>query len=224
MRALGTLLGRHWRPITPIVRDFPPRHPEPWRQPGREDPSVAKPQVQPQICSILNWSLRSQNSDFWRFFGEGTREWIRYFKRFFRNQRSLARFCHTPPLRCPRQGELALSLSLITTIQQCWEAWRPGLAAQKENIMTVGTAMHEAPVISLECHDCAGADLHMCDDCPVAFLLGRESDDAIVFDALEERALRLLAEGGLLDEVVSRKDRSGSGGLSQRREPIAQTA
>ncbi len=26
-----------------------PRHPEPWRQPGREDPSGAKPRVQPQI-------------------------------------------------------------------------------------------------------------------------------------------------------------------------------
>ncbi len=29
------------------VTIHPVRHPEPWRQPGREDPSVAKPQVQP---------------------------------------------------------------------------------------------------------------------------------------------------------------------------------
>ncbi len=36
----------------------PLRHPEPWRQPGREDPSVAKPQVHHQIRTILNCSLR----------------------------------------------------------------------------------------------------------------------------------------------------------------------
>lgn len=41
-----------------------------------------------------------------------------------------------------------------------------------------------------------------CGDCPVAFLFGREPDDAVVYDHATERALRLLREGGLLDEAV----------------------
>jgi len=37
-----------------------------------------------------------------------------------------------------------------------------------------------------------------CDDCVVTFIIGREPGDALVIDAEEERAVRLLADAGLL--------------------------
>jgi hypothetical protein len=40
-----------------------------------------------------------------------------------------------------------------------------------------------------------------CDDCVVTFIIGREPGDALVIDADEERAVRLLANAGLLPEL-----------------------
>jgi hypothetical protein len=37
-----------------------------------------------------------------------------------------------------------------------------------------------------------------CDDCVVTFIIGREPNDALVIDADEERAVRLLSNAGLL--------------------------
>ena len=37
-----------------------------------------------------------------------------------------------------------------------------------------------------------------CDDCVVTFIIGREPNDALVIDAEEERAVRLLSNAGLL--------------------------
>ncbi len=37
-----------------------------------------------------------------------------------------------------------------------------------------------------------------CDDCVVTFLLGREPDDAVVIDADEARAMRMLERAGLV--------------------------
>lgn len=37
-----------------------------------------------------------------------------------------------------------------------------------------------------------------CDDCVVSFICGREPDEAVVFDADEARALRLLGGAGLV--------------------------
>ncbi len=43
-----------------------------------------------------------------------------------------------------------------------------------------------------------------CGECVVAFIAGRDDDDALVIDVYEERALRALDAGGLLAEVVDR--------------------
>ncbi|MBX7160723.1 MAG: hypothetical protein K1X95_10570 [Acidimicrobiia bacterium] len=55
---------------------------------------------------------------------------------------------------------------------------------------------------TMDCDACpvAGAG---CGDCPVAYVLGRDADDAVVYDHATERALRLLREGGLLGEVMA---------------------
>jgi hypothetical protein len=60
-----------------------------------------------------------------------------------------------------------------------------------------------AETMSIECVECPGIGSPECDDCLVAFVCDRDADDAVVFDVVEERALRLLAASGLLVEVVS---------------------
>ena len=48
----------------------------------------------------------------------------------------------------------------------------------------------------IDCGDCTMKDTHACDDCIVTFLLDRP-EGAVVFDVAEERALRVLHDGGL---------------------------
>lgn len=57
----------------------------------------------------------------------------------------------------------------------------------------------------IECAGCPACGSVHCEDCLVTFLAGRDADDAVVFDASEERALRLLRVKGLLGEVVERR-------------------
>ena len=40
-----------------------------------------------------------------------------------------------------------------------------------------------------------------CDDCVVTFICGREPDDAVVIDASEVRAVRLLSDAGLVPKL-----------------------
>jgi len=47
-----------------------------------------------------------------------------------------------------------------------------------------------------------------CDDCVVTFIIGREPGDALVIDADEERAVRLLANAGLVP-VLRHQRRAG---------------
>lgn len=50
----------------------------------------------------------------------------------------------------------------------------------------------------ISCDECTMQDTAACGDCVVTFLLGREPDEAVVFDVAEERALRLLAGAGMV--------------------------
>ena len=59
--------------------------------------------------------------------------------------------------------------------------------------------MTEAPAtITIDCDRCALRDTDACNDCLVSFLLDREPDDAVVIDADEERAVRMLERAGLV--------------------------
>jgi hypothetical protein len=55
-----------------------------------------------------------------------------------------------------------------------------------------------ADVVTIDCADCAHQHSSVCDDCVVSFIVGRESDDAVVIDAHEARAVRLLEQAGLV--------------------------
>ena len=55
--------------------------------------------------------------------------------------------------------------------------------------------------ISISCDDCVLQATDACDDCLVSFVLDRDPDDAVVIDADEARAVRLLASGGLVPSL-----------------------
>jgi hypothetical protein len=59
--------------------------------------------------------------------------------------------------------------------------------------------------LTISCSDCVMQHTSQCDDCVVSFICDREPDDAVVIDAEEERALRLLIGGGLVPRLRHRR-------------------
>jgi len=55
-----------------------------------------------------------------------------------------------------------------------------------------------ASTITIDCESCSLRTTEACSDCVVSFLLDREPDDAVVIDADEARAMRMLERAGLL--------------------------
>ena len=62
--------------------------------------------------------------------------------------------------------------------------------------------------LTVDCDTCAVRATGACDDCVVSYLLGRDADDAVVIDADEARALRMLERAGLLPSLKF-ADRAG---------------
>ena len=59
--------------------------------------------------------------------------------------------------------------------------------------------------LTISCDDCVARDSEACADCVVTFICGREPDDAVVIDAEEERAVRLLSRAGLVPDLRHRR-------------------
>jgi len=59
----------------------------------------------------------------------------------------------------------------------------------------------DSSVLTISCDDCTLQATHACDDCVVSFLLDHDPADAIVIDADEARAVRLLEGAGLLPGI-----------------------
>ncbi len=55
--------------------------------------------------------------------------------------------------------------------------------------------------LTISCEECALESTATCDDCVVSFLLDREPHDAVVIDADEARAMRLLEGAGLVPSL-----------------------
>jgi hypothetical protein len=53
----------------------------------------------------------------------------------------------------------------------------------------------------IDCDECRMQHTSACEDCVVTFVVNREPGDALVIDSEEERAVRLLAEAGLLPDL-----------------------
>jgi len=62
-----------------------------------------------------------------------------------------------------------------------------------------------AETFTISCDDCELQASDACRDCVVAFVLNREPDDAIVIDVEEMRAVRLLANAGLVPSLRHRR-------------------
>ncbi len=54
---------------------------------------------------------------------------------------------------------------------------------------------------TIDCAECSHRETSVCDDCVVSFIVGRAPDDAVVVDAAEARAVRLLEQAGLVPKV-----------------------
>ena len=66
------------------------------------------------------------------------------------------------------------------------------------------------PPFTISCDDCVMQATPACDDCVVTFLCDRQADDAVTIDLAEERAVRLLADVGLVPRLRHRSRQAGS--------------
>jgi len=55
--------------------------------------------------------------------------------------------------------------------------------------------------LTIDCDCCILQGTNACDDCVVTFLLRRDPDDAVVIDADEARAMRMLERAGLVPSL-----------------------
>ena len=63
--------------------------------------------------------------------------------------------------------------------------------------------MEDEP-LRISCDDCRMQGTDACGDCIVTFICSREPDDAVIIDAAEERAVRMLIKGGLVPDLRHR--------------------
>jgi hypothetical protein len=56
--------------------------------------------------------------------------------------------------------------------------------------------------LTIDCDQCTLQGTDACSDCVVSFLLEREPDDAVVIDADEARAMRMLERAGLAPPLL----------------------
>ena len=69
--------------------------------------------------------------------------------------------------------------------------------------------------ITISCDDCVMQATEACHECVVTFICDREPDDAVIIDAGEQRALRLLGRSGLVPPLRHRGSRvHGAMGVS----------
>ncbi len=67
--------------------------------------------------------------------------------------------------------------------------------------------------ITISCDDCRLQGTDACDDCLVSVVLGRDPDDALVIDAEEARAVRMLAGAGLVPSLrFASREAAGAAG------------
>lgn len=66
------------------------------------------------------------------------------------------------------------------------------------------TTSPNAPSIVIDCQTCVARDSDACTDCMVSYLCRDEPSTAVVFDLEEWRAVRVLADAGLVPTLRHR--------------------
>jgi hypothetical protein len=66
----------------------------------------------------------------------------------------------------------------------------------------------EPEQFTIDCAQCAHRETDVCDDCVVSFIVGHRAGEAVVVDAGEARAVRLLEKVGLVPGVRHRQKAS----------------
>lgn len=89
---------------------------------------------------------------------------------------------------------VVMSDSFVTPSLDCTE---PPLAP--------GAAVHGRAPVVIDCGTCVMRLTSACRDCMVTALLDHRPDDALVFDLAEYRAVRLLADAGLVPSLRHRE-------------------
>ena len=56
-------------------------------------------------------------------------------------------------------------------------------------------------VLTISCDECVMQDTAACEDCVVTFICGREAGAAVIVDAAEARAVRMLGQAGLVPRL-----------------------
>lgn len=60
-------------------------------------------------------------------------------------------------------------------------------------------------VLTISCDECTMQHTSACGDCVVTFICGRDPDEAVVIDAAEAKAVRMLATAGLVPALRHRR-------------------
>ncbi|MCL2393217.1 MAG: hypothetical protein FWC87_00905 [Acidimicrobiaceae bacterium] len=68
--------------------------------------------------------------------------------------------------------------------------------------------MTQVTSMTISCDDCTMQDTPACEGCVVTFLCDREPADAVVIDADEVRAMRMLGRAGLTPPLRHRRRRA----------------
>jgi hypothetical protein len=67
----------------------------------------------------------------------------------------------------------------------------------------------EDQALSIDCNECVMQYTEVCGDCVVSFVVSRSQGDALIVDAAEARAVRLLTNAGLLPSLRHEQRVSG---------------
>jgi len=74
----------------------------------------------------------------------------------------------------------------------------------------VSKVLHMSNSVTIDCDTCVMQHTPACSDCVVTYLCEREAEQAVVIDIADLRAMRALAEAGLVPELRHEVHSNGS--------------
>ncbi|MEY4819972.1 MAG: hypothetical protein RL200_684 [Actinomycetota bacterium] len=93
-----------------------------------------------------------------------------------------------------------------TSFVRNWRTHELNNRNQSPLTVTTGAIMNanNQPVLVINCESCVMRETDACSDCLVTFMCGDSHESAVVFNLEEQRAVRLLANAGLVPTLRHR--------------------